>query len=70
MNNFFEGLKIKSVPVLSDRRRWFLNFFASSMSQKVLFKFLLASIKTLTNSGDFTAFEKAGSQPSAYDFEK
>ncbi len=29
-------------------------FFASSLSRKILFKFLLASIKTLTNSGYFT----------------
>jgi hypothetical protein len=31
-----------------------LNFFASSMSLKVLFQFLLASMKTLTYYGYFT----------------
>ncbi len=35
-------------------RRWFLNFFASSMSRNVLLKFLLASLKMLTNSRYFT----------------
>ncbi len=35
-------------------RRWFLNFFASSMSRNVLVKFLLASLEILTNSRYFT----------------
>jgi hypothetical protein len=45
------ALKIKSVlsvyaPMV------FLIFFASELLGKILFKFLLASMKTLTNSGD------------------
>ncbi len=51
MNNFLKALKIKS---LLYRRRWFLNLFASSMSRKVIFKFLLASMKPLTNYRYFT----------------
>jgi hypothetical protein len=50
MNNFLKALKIKSL--LSVQAMMVL--FASSMYRKVLFKFLLASIKTLTNSGYFT----------------
>ncbi len=29
-------------------------FFASQLLRKILFKFLFASMKTVTNSGDFT----------------
>jgi hypothetical protein len=45
---------LKSNQYFLYRRRWFLNSFASSMSRKVLFKFVLAAIKTLTNYGYFT----------------
>jgi hypothetical protein len=30
------------------------NFFASKLFRKILLKFLLSSMKTLTNPGDFT----------------
>jgi hypothetical protein len=53
MNNFFEGLKnqISTFCICTDG---FLILFASSLLRKILLKFLLVSMKTLTNSGDFT----------------
>ncbi len=48
-----KALKIKSVPVLVKAKLVF-NFFASLLFWKILFKFILASMKTLTNSGDYT----------------
>jgi hypothetical protein len=48
MNNFFEDLKI--IITFCTGADGFEFFFSSSMSQKVLFKFLLASM----NSGYFT----------------
>jgi hypothetical protein len=64
-------------------RRWFL-FFCILLLRKILFKFLLASMKTLINPGDFTgsrirtlvALQRKmetsiqPSQSSACDFEK
>ncbi len=52
MNNFFEGLKnqISTFCIGADD----FNFFASSMYRKELFKFLLASVITLTNYEYFT----------------
>ncbi len=49
MNNFFGGLKnqISNFCIGADG-------FASSICRKVLFKFLLASMKTLTNYEYFT----------------
>ncbi len=52
MNNLFEGLKIHIctsvyAPVV-------FNYFCILTVKKNTFKFLLASMKTLTNSGDFT----------------
>jgi hypothetical protein len=48
MNNFFKGLKKQ----ISTFCIWFL-IFCILIVKKIL-KFLLASMKTLTNSGDFT----------------
>jgi hypothetical protein len=52
MNNFFEGLKtqISTICICADG----FYFFASKLLTQILFKFLLAYMKTLTNSGDFT----------------
>jgi hypothetical protein len=52
MNNFLEGLK-NQISTLCIGAVGF-NSFASSISRKVLSKFLLTSMKTLTNYGNFT----------------
>ncbi len=50
MNNFFEDLKNQvSFCICADACK----FFCILIVKKTFFKFLLASMKTLTNSGDF-----------------
>ncbi len=56
MNNFFEVLKIKS-DYFMYLRRWFLNFFVALLWRKWKFKFLLASMKTLTGTNFETPFK-------------
>ncbi len=51
MNNFFEGLKNHISFCISANA---CKFFCILIVKKTFFKFLLASMKTLPNSGDFT----------------
>ncbi len=53
MNNFFEGLK-NQINIFCIGADGFEIFLPPPMSRKVLFKFLLACIKTLNNSRYFT----------------
>ncbi len=54
MNNFLKAYKIKSVLYIWSQMGF--NFYCIWIARKstLLFKFLLASMKTLTNFGDFT----------------
>jgi hypothetical protein len=50
----FFGRSSKSNQYFLYMRRWFIIFLYITVKRKILLKFLLASINTLTYSGDFT----------------